>query len=585
MFLRRLEFKNIGSFGDILYTLEFTRDGEMIQLKGLSGAGKSTVLSLPSLLYYGKLIGTNKTSIANRSNKNGYIKGYTLAGSKEYIIERGFSPNFLNIYENVDGELRDVQNIGSLDGQTFIEENIIGMSQKMFNSLISLNLNNFKSFIMMNPNEKKQIIDNLFELDIVNSVHQAIRESSRDLNQVILKHNAACEALLASIENAKNQITRIQESNQRITDSQDNFLTDSQIRELTLSLDSLKSESLEADKLYEQVRQEHESLRSKDVLFSKAYNTLSVQKTKLNHDKKHVESQLGLFSKSKCPTCSADFSSDYFTNIKDELEKSYSDIQSKLNDIAQQEINYNNNVAKYNEMLSSVSSRVEQSRISSNKIKTEMNRISETISHDLRLKNNFKLADPAPLYEMIKKTETDIDALKSEISGNNVELMQYSILETVYSDNGVKKDIIGSFVPKINAEIQRSLVHFSFPYLLEFDNQFIAHLYHLGEEIPISTLSAGELKRTDIAVLCALLSIVKQKYKDINFISFDETLSSIDMQTADDIVKYLDQFSQDNKLSIIIVNHAPLNNEYIDKIISVVKTGLFSEMTIEDCAI
>lgn len=582
MFLKEIQFKNIGSYGDSLYTLNFSREGEMIQLKGLSGSGKSTILSLPTLLFYGKLQGTNKTSIANRSNKNGYIRGTVLSRDKEYVIERGFSPTYLNLFEvSPSGELLDIQNIGSKDGQSFIEDNIIGLTSQMFNSLISLNLNTFKSFITMNNQEKKQIIDKLFNLDVVNIVYQMIRDNTRALNQTILKHQSAIEALSNTIRNTENQILAIKNSNASLADKQKELLSPDKISELTSLSESLNTDLSSINESYNKVNSEYDKLKSKDSLFSKAYNSLSIQKTQVQRDLQDIESKLRLFSQSKCPTCSADFSSSYFQDIKTKLEAAKIDALTKLDALKLQESNYQSNKTKYNVMLDEMKSKVNNIKKQSNDIQARIKNIFNILSSDTRLRSNLKISDWTPLKKILDDTKTDIEKIQQEIEINNKELFRYSILEPVYSENGIKSTIIGSYIPQINSEVQKSLINFSFPYLLEFDVNFNAHLFHLGEEIPLNTLSAGELKRTDIAVLCSLLKLVKQKYPDINFVSFDETLSSIDTQTADDIVRYLNQFSKDENLSIIIVSHAPLNNESIDKIISVKKPGIFSEIEIE----
>lgn len=112
----------------------------------------------------------------------------------------------------------------------------------MFNSLISLNLNTFKSFITMNNQEKKQIIDKLFNLDVVNIVYQMIRDNTRALNQTILKHQSAIEALSNTIRNTENQILAIKNLNASLADKQKELLSPDKISELTSLSESLNTD-------------------------------------------------------------------------------------------------------------------------------------------------------------------------------------------------------------------------------------------------------------------------------------------------------------------------------------------------------
>ena len=60
----------------------------MWQLYGKSGAGKSAIMSLPKLLFFGRVDTGKKGDIANRINKNGYLKGTVLKGKDTYVILR-----------------------------------------------------------------------------------------------------------------------------------------------------------------------------------------------------------------------------------------------------------------------------------------------------------------------------------------------------------------------------------------------------------------------------------------------------------------------------------------------------------------
>ena len=88
MKIEKIEFKNLFSYGEQVQEINYDNTGKLILLKGQSGAGKSAILSLPILLLYGKLEKVPKTSIANRINNNGWIRGTIQQGPHTYVIER-----------------------------------------------------------------------------------------------------------------------------------------------------------------------------------------------------------------------------------------------------------------------------------------------------------------------------------------------------------------------------------------------------------------------------------------------------------------------------------------------------------------
>src|SRR5574344_1014028 len=94
-----LHWNNIMSYGNKEQSIKFS-NGELWQITGKSGAGKSVIMILMKLLFFGKTDGVKPTAIANRINKNGWIKGVVLVGNNTYVIERGFSPSSLSIYKN-----------------------------------------------------------------------------------------------------------------------------------------------------------------------------------------------------------------------------------------------------------------------------------------------------------------------------------------------------------------------------------------------------------------------------------------------------------------------------------------------------
>lgn len=553
MFLRKIEFRNIGSYGNKITTLEFPKDGCIIQLKGRSGSGKSTLLSLPTLLYYGKLNGVNKSQVANRTNQHGWIRGEINHNGSEYVIERSFQPNDLKIYK--DG--RDVETVGAKDGQDYIEENIINIPFQIFGNVVSLNLNTFKSFVSMTASEKKQIIDNIFNLDMVNTIHDLVRKDMRDKTQQIQTAGSIIDQIRANITTAEEELNNHKEVNEREREEEKQRLTN-----------EIEKATEEFNEVYGKIN----SIKSQSTKYVEAKNLLTKGRLEVERNIKEIEKKIQLFNEDKCPLCHTPFDTDNFEDVRERLNKAAKKEQNSLTEVKDKEDKVDECVRKFNDLIQEQTNKLNDLRMQLTRHKVTLNGLNNL---------NESQTDGSAVTKMIDRYKDEVDRYTEDIGEKKGDMEVLSILEQIYGKDGVKKTILGNYIPYINTNIKDILIKLSFPYDLQFTDEFDTILTYLGEEIPISTLSTGERKRVDIAVLCVILKLIKHRYPSINILYLDETLSSLDLQTSNEVIKYLKGLSEEMKMTIIIVSHNQLNSEYIDRDIMVTKTGGFSELSEE----
>jgi energy-coupling factor transporter ATP-binding protein EcfA2 len=106
-------------------------------------------------------------------------------------------------------------------------------------------------------------------------------------------------------------------------------------------------------------------------------------------------------------------------------------------------------------------------------------------------------------------------------------------------------------------------------------------MQHLGLDVNVETLSTGEKKRVDLAVLISIIRMIKRKYPTLNIFMLDEVLSSIDGDGIYDIIGLLQKTSKELNLNIFIINHSPLPIEYFDYRIEITKKDGFSDLSVE----
>lgn len=548
-----IEWKNIGSYGNKLQRLEFDDKGKLILLQGKSGSGKSTILNLTSILFYGKVEKMKNGGIVNRINKNGYVKGTVINKNSTYVIERHFSPNSVSVWKDD----VDVNSIGVRDAQQFIIENVVGIPYQIFTNIISLSMTKFKSFLNMNPEDRRQIIDRVFSLEMVNEIYNLIKKDMRDLGSSINAHNTEIFTLTNTINNANQELKKLTQEAGNKNDEvikANNAIIDEETKKVEICNNKRNELTVTYNTLYAE--------------YSKAVSQIQ----QVDLAKSLIKQKIDLFNQDMCPTCHTSFASQAFQEVKKDLV----DKLSKTEEASKKAIENKDTIVA-----------------SMNQYKTGIETLANAISESNRKitaaqASNYALNEAAkstPEYSSIKSIIDQNSILlvnaKKSLEDDNDKWNDLNTLSSLYSIEGVKKQVIKNYLPQLNKEIKTTLSKLDFPYALEFDENFDNHLYYLNDPIPTDTLSEGEHKRVDLAVLCSIFKLLKRKYPSINIFTLDEVVSSIDPTTIGDILRYLKEFANEMKLNVFVVTHVTMETELFDEQITVTKEDVFSDMQID----
>lgn len=552
----KIEWRNIFSYGNKIEELDFGDSGKLWQLSGRSGSGKSSLLTIPKLLLYGKTEGSDGRpvkmgAIANRINKNGWIRGTIVNCQNTFVIERTFSPQSLTVYKN--GE--NLDKAGLKDMQGIIDNEILdNLPYHIFSNVMTLSLNNFKSFISMSPGDKRQIIDKIFSLEILNKVYELVRKDMKDLGNSINISNSQIFSLEQTIKTSNNELVTL---NNKSTNDNKELLT------------SLKQRITKAAELYKQQSEVYTQYYNKLIEFNNAETQLRQLYASQENDCKNTLAKINLFKEDKCPTCGTPFNGEEFDELKKTLNEKYTEQYNALTDTT----------SKINEVLKSkneLNNQLIQLKTALDKILAKQNELS--IEYKSIANASSKTEEYQSIQRIIADTEASKRTLEENVEKANKKMSYLNIMESLYSADGIKKKMMENYIPTLNEEIKNTLIALSFPYTLEFDNNFDPHLECLGEPIEVQSLSTGEHKKVDLTVLCAILRMLKRKYPQINLVCLDETLSSLDYESSTDIITYLQDIAETMSLNIFIVSHTQLDENLFDVRIHINKNSGFSDL-------
>ena len=552
MKILKIEWKNVASYGNRVQIIEFPEKAGLIQVVGENGVGKSTISDVITFGLYGKLEGKKLKDIPNRLNGEAWMRISFEQFGNTYMVERGLDPNIFNLYIN--GSPYDQAGIKNV--QEYLAEDILNIPYYVFNNTISLSINDFKSFLKMSSNDKKMIIDKIFGFYILNEMRDLLKEEAKNIKLGLERVMGEISATSKSITNSQREIEDL--TSRLIQNSEE------KIQEIEESLDRFTSLlEIHGQKLRE--FKERESSAMSEV--RKAVEVLSECRNEISS----IDSKLSLYKKDKCPTCSGDFKTEFYTSMVKDLE-TQGDVMKK--DMEKYESQYSDAKVKESNIISS------RAEFISKGTKIEMN--IKNLRDELRkIKSGRGDEQIASLNKILANLQSDLEEFNKTKSRDEERQTWIKTLDEILGEKGVKQLAIKTILPSLNKQILELLLELHLPYKVVFNEEFNASIYHMGEEISTQTLSTGEMKKVDFAVLIAIIKLMKIRFSSVNLLFLDEIFSSVDPDGVHTILNTLRKICDDMGLNIFVINHAPMPTEIFDWRIDIQKKNNFSDLQME----
>lgn len=562
-----IEFKNVFAYGEEVQKIEYSSEGKLILLKGISGAGKSAILSLPTLVLYGKLKSVAKTGIANRVNKHGWVRGVIVKGQHEYVIEREFSPNSLKIWK--DGN--EIESYGSSDAEDYIKTEIIEIPLQTFNNMVTISMKNFTSFLSMSPTERKQVIDEVFDVRIVNVAAEQIKKDVKELGNSINGDNQTMFSLNQTLSNANYELSQIQLKN-ATPESVDKIEQNNQ------EIASLNQTLVQYSEASKQVIEKETETQN---LLTAKNNEIRQKNTQITEKRsaiRIISDKINLYNQSKCPTCATPFTGEAFDTLKQQLQNVSEQKNQELATLQTELTTLNNEYTEIQGKIGKIRDAKQKIDNGSYQIRLKIQQLQN--DNNLILEKQKASAESQAVQNIIDQTTKQIDEIREQVNEKTKKLGQLQLLQKIYSLDGVLKLIVDQWIPVLNDEIAENLLLLNFPYTLKFDNKLNAEVSDLGANVPIETLSEGEKTRLNICILTSFYKILQRKFTSLNILSLDETVSTLDSINSSALLMFLKAFADENNINCIVVSHTDLALDEFDEAIEVEKAMGFSHLTI-----
>ena len=552
MLISEIGIRGYKSFGNNEQVLKLnTEKGELVLLVGNNGNGKSSLLESFEYAIYGKVkSGKAKkwhklSSLPNRINGELLNRIKFISNGTDVEIKRGISPAVLELVEN--GIPNERAGKANIDDKI---EKYIGLDIETFKSFISMSINDFKNFISLTNEEKQLLLDKLFNLEVINILNGILKDINKN-------NKLRMTSLDSEIRTLEDSISSIQKSIEKAIEKEKENIQQ-EIDTLTEEMNSKKED-------YKLLKEKVDKIKEKEKILTDELDVERRQLSTTQNEVSNVQREIRLYDSGKCPTCSTDFNSDHFISLRATLvekKEGFESVQKEIED----------NIKSIREKQTKLKSIAESTNTSFSDLNYLL-RSYKTQIDNLNTKKSKETGESINIQEF-QNTIDDLSSKKT-VSHDNVTIckekeLYYKELTRVFSEDGAKKSIIAGIIKPINHFIAENIKKMGLPFEVKLDETFSSEIRSLGSIVEHDSLSTGESKKVNIAILIAYLKLIRTK-KHINILFLDEVFSSIDIEGIDSILLLLKSFANDYNINIFVVHHAILNQEMFDRIIKINK--------------
>ena len=519
MQIQKIKIENFKSIYEPL-EVDFKEVRGFWKISGSVGAGKTTIGEAIIYGLFGSVGGKNNGDLISWGRKHGSIEIWCTSKGRSIYIKRelnsyGQSP----IYVEVDGE--ELVFTNKRDAQSQLEQEYYDTSRVTIELLCIISFNNFKSLATLNTGDTKKFLDQVLGF-------YTLTEYAETCKGLRSKNLASILSLNTTISNLRSQVEKLEQMSNI-------DLIEGDISQVKVNV---KENQAKYDEAVKSLNKEVSDLnKEKLVLTKKQSSVLTLGKSK----KKEID----FIEKGTCPTCGAPIDQSQLETKKKErdiLLESYKTIQVQIDEL-------------------------------DNRIKELQQKTTSEILTPLTTSINEARSLLVRLEEQAKRRSinlTEIDTLNEQIEDHEHTMVGYQMEDSEWDQLynilsiQVRARILQSFIPALNKNILKYVQRLHLPYIVQFDENFKCNISLCGieKDIPVSSLSTGQLKTVDMVIILGVLGTVIGS-NGINILFLDELFSNLDASLRNEMCAVLRESLQPES-TIFIISHTDLEDKYFD---------------------
>ncbi len=561
----KIRWKNFLSTGNVFTEVDLTSHKTNLII-GSNGAGKSTVLDALTFSLFGKPFRKiNKPMLVNSINEKGCIVEVEFGiGKTNFKIVRGIKPNIFEIYQN--GEMLD-QSSTIVDYQKQLEQNILKMNYKSFTQIVVLGSSTFIPFMKMPVASRREIIEDILDIQIFSVMNTLLKDKVRDNNEEIKELEYQLKLSTDKIELQKTYMLEMEKKAKSDIEKKENEILSLKVSQ-SGSMKQAAELTVEVADLNDQIKTFADNKKK-----LKQLNTFRVKiQQKISTCKKDTEF---FINNHVCPTCTQEIGQDFRDQKIDEgdkelltLEKGFGDLEESI----KQEENRESKFMELSEQIVEVNSTINQLNYEITSLGQQIGNV-ETEIKDLNAPTSSKKAE----FEKLSAYVDDKKIIKDRFITSKKDKDTLSVAGQLLKDNGIKSRIIKRYLPSMNKLIGDYLRKMDFYVNFTLDENFEETIKSRYRDIfTYESFSEGEKSRIDLALLLTWRSIAKLKNSvDTNLLILDEIFDgSLDQNGSSELGWILRNF--DDNTNVFVISHKESLEGKFDRTLKFEKIKNFS---------
>ena len=513
MKINKVEIKNFYSIKNVVLNFDNFKglvllEGKNRDTGGSNGSGKSVLIEAVVWGLFGRTIrkSTEDALINLYSKKECSVR---ITVNNNVVIERGKKPTYLRFLVGEEDKSRD----NATNTQKLIEE-YLNTNYKVFLATTVFGQQNNIEFISATPDDKRSIIKNFLNLESLFSLRDSVKKLKSNYSLEIKRQAAVINEHTKTIKELDGKVKKVEELKKEVEGKYDSTILDTDLNDILAIEENNRSVEWQIagiEKEIDALQDRHEDLANQfrnptsQEICDKCNQPLDVP-----YHPKHV-----MYLIRECEVA------------LEEFEDKLSNCNNQLQDAPIPSSQYNK-IIEYRDLCSKV--------------------------------ETFLLVKD----ETLQKQE-EAHRIKEDHS-NKYETMRF--WEKAFSEAGLVKYIIRNILKYLNGKTNFYLSHLSKgKFFIEFDEHLKEIITTGGREISYISLSGGEKKKINLAVMLGLQQLLTISHKEENnLMFFDEVAESLDQDGLDGLYILLSELKKNKTLFVIT------HNNYLKSLMDNVRT-------------
>ena len=549
---KSIKYKNFLSSGNYFTEIALNKSKSTL-IVGQNGAGKSTMLDAISFALFGKPHRKiSKNQLINSINqKQAVVEVEFSIGKAQFRIVRGIRPNTFEIWK--DGNMIN-QSSHAMEYQKILEQNILKLNHKSFHQVVVLGSSSFIPFMQLNAGHRRNVIEDLLDINIFSKMNILLRERNSILKENISKINNDTNIIKSKIEQQSKYIRDIA------------ALTEENKKKYQKQIKTAKERIKELQTQNSDLSKQLESNTATDEL-----KELQTEKNKVIAEIATIKQEMkaiakrGLFleKNDECPTCEQPIQNKdkLISQTKNEAYQ----VQSSLSSVESNGIIIDDKIVSLEEIIKDIKEKTDTINANNREINS-LNKSNDELQTYIESEVS---ADLTGARQDLETMNADKESLFEEKLKLNEQFGYNNVIAEMLRDTGIKTKIIKQYLPTINKLVNQYLqvldffVHFN---LDENFNETIRSRHR--DDFTYDSFSEGEKQRIDLSLLFTWRQIAKMKNSvATNLLVLDETFdSSLDHDGIENLLKILYTLDADSNTFIISHKGDILDGKFESKI-------------------